>query len=230
MSNYTVIVTSGGTREKIDSVRVLTNISSGKLGAKTTDELLREGYNVHYVYSAGTVLPHQWNIEDYQDQLHLHRADTVAELVETFERLVPRADAIIHAMAVSDFTFRHDREVKLKSNSKEAFIEYLAETIEYNPKVASLVKGWNPRIKLMTFKFEVGLTHDTLLAVANTSGMSHQADAVLANDLVEMREARSHIGYLFTPTRVGPVSATRLVGKDDIARGICARVNDWSNQ
>ncbi len=39
-----VLITSGGTREAVDSVRVMTNISSGKLGAKIAETFIEANY------------------------------------------------------------------------------------------------------------------------------------------------------------------------------------------
>lgn len=65
-----ILITSGGTREYIDDVRVLTNISSGKLGAEIASKFLESArhsitskipvgneYEVHYVYAHGAEMP-----------------------------------------------------------------------------------------------------------------------------------------------------------------------------
>ena len=77
------------------------------------------------------------------------------------EEEVPKNDIIIHAMAVSDFGFKRDGAMKLKSNNPEAFIEHLRQNIIVNPKVISYIKKWNPNCKLVGFKFEVRQTHGT---------------------------------------------------------------------
>jgi len=41
-----ILITSGGTREYIDDVRVLTNLSSGRLGAVIADEAVKLGHDV----------------------------------------------------------------------------------------------------------------------------------------------------------------------------------------
>ena len=74
-------------------------------------------------------------------------------------------DVVIHAMAVSDFGFKRDKSIKLKSNSPEAFIEYMKENIVVNPKILSHIKEWNPDCYLVSFKFEVGLTLSELIKV-----------------------------------------------------------------
>ena len=46
-----VIITSGGTREKIDEARVISNLSTGKLGSLIADEFMNCGFvkNVFYI-------------------------------------------------------------------------------------------------------------------------------------------------------------------------------------
>ncbi len=45
-----ILVTSGGTSEYIDDVRIITNISTGKLGAKIAYAFLRAGHEVIYLH------------------------------------------------------------------------------------------------------------------------------------------------------------------------------------
>lgn len=61
-SKETIVVTSGPTYEKIDPVRVITNLSSGKQGRAIAFELLARGYNVIYLHSDIIPgIPHAYN-------------------------------------------------------------------------------------------------------------------------------------------------------------------------
>jgi len=61
MRGYTVIVTAGGTAEKIDAVRKIANSATGRLGSLITDEFARQGRGrvarVYYVCGEGAALP-----------------------------------------------------------------------------------------------------------------------------------------------------------------------------
>jgi len=108
-------------------------------------------------------------MEDDNDEKAIKKAqkiNSVNELMEVMEKLVPKSDVVIHAMAVSDFGFKRDKSIKLKSNDPDAFIDYMRDTITVNPKVLSYIKKWNPECKLISFKFEVGLEHDELVRIA----------------------------------------------------------------
>jgi len=205
LDNKTVIVVAGGTREYIDDVRVLTNISSGKLGAEIADALYYEGANVIYIYAKGSVLPNGLDIKHIE-------ISTVADLVSTLENLTDiTPDGVIMAVAASDFTFKRDVPIKLKSNDPEAFIEYMRQTITTNPKVISKIKEWFPETYLVGFKFEVGLEHEQLIEIARESMRKNKADIVIANDKAEMEKSKQHIGYLVTED-----NEIRCENKDDI--------------
>jgi len=49
-----ILITSGGTREYIDDVRVFTNISSGKLGTINANKFKNDGHEVHYICTKGS--------------------------------------------------------------------------------------------------------------------------------------------------------------------------------
>jgi phosphopantothenoylcysteine synthetase/decarboxylase len=112
------------------------------------------------------------------------------------EILVPEHDVIVHAMAVSDFGFNRDGAVKLKSNDPQAFVDYMAKNIRMNPKVISRIKPWNPKCRLIGFKFEVGLSKEALLHSAVTSMLKNGCDLMVANDKAEMNKAHSHVAYI----------------------------------
>ena len=44
-----ILITSGGTQINIDSVRRITNMSTGKFGSKIASELLKMGHEVYFL-------------------------------------------------------------------------------------------------------------------------------------------------------------------------------------
>ena len=140
-----VLITSGGTREYIDDVRVMTNISSGKLGAIIAERYLRDGHKVYYVHTKNAELP-KFNIGA---KIKLIEADSVSKAYFELKKLVPHEDVVVHSMAVSDFTFNRHNPVKLKSNDVDGFIEYLRQNIVQAPKIL-------PDIKTFFFGYPAG--------------------------------------------------------------------------
>ena len=211
-----VLVTSGGTSEKIDEIRILTNISSGLLGKEIADAFLKLDYPVTYVCGKTSEAP--WPEEvgftyRYTKPLTVIRVDDVTSLMRAMEQEVPHHDVIIHAMAVSDFGFKRENATKLKSSDPEAFIEYLRQNIVTNPKVISFIKQWNPLCRLVGFKFEVGKTFQELVDTALVSLTSNQCEIVVANDKLEMEREKEHIAYLISKD-----SVIKATGKLDIAQ------------
>ncbi|SVC93802.1 uncharacterized protein METZ01_LOCUS346656, partial [marine metagenome] len=51
ISKKKVLITSGGTREPIDAVRYISNLSSGRTGAAIADHFNDQGWDVYYLHS-----------------------------------------------------------------------------------------------------------------------------------------------------------------------------------
>jgi len=214
-SAKTILVTSGGTKAPIDGVRVVTNISSGALGAVIIDEMLQNtSYNIVHVApkmsvraTLGSVYPHRYRFV---------RADTVEEVYKTMKSEVPHVDAVIHSMAISDFTFDSNEALKIKSNDAEGFIESMRSSIKKSPKIIQKIKKWNPNTLLIGFKFEVGVGCAELVKLARKQMEDAGSDFVLINDKEAMKQAKDHIANL-----VGLHNISRVLeGKSAIAKCI----------
>jgi len=206
-----ILVTSGGTQEYIDDVRVLTNISSGQLGADIAVSLIDAGADIYYLKGANAAYPDPMRNGFY----HTITVKSAQDAYKEMEKLVPDMDAVIHCMAVSDFTFKRDGALKCKSSDPQAFIDYMARTITKNPKIISKVKEWNPKTILVGFKFEVGTTNEELIELARNSIKTNQCDLVVANDKEEMARDKAHTAYLVDPNPNG--SVLKVSGKEEIA-------------
>ena len=97
-------MTAGPTVEKIDPVRVMTNISTGKTGTLLASELVSAGAKVTLVYGPGTAEPPKG--------AKIIRVKTVSEMFSAVKKeLRKKFDVVILAAAVSDF-------IPKNSNSK----------------------------------------------------------------------------------------------------------------
>jgi phosphopantothenate--cysteine ligase len=192
-----ILITAGGTREYIDDVRVLTNISTGNLGAQIAlDASLMEDTLVYYVHATGCVLPEHLGLCSSSRILY-YPVKTAQDTLDVMKKLIieEEIDVVIHSMAVSDFTFKRDGSIKLKSNDPEAFIEFMRKSITPNPKIISHIKEWRPETILIGFKFEVDIDHQKLIALARASIEKNGCDLVIANDKSEMKKINSHVAY-----------------------------------
>lgn len=98
-----IIVTSGGTRERIDAVRSITNGATGRLGSLIAGEFSRRlpgsTHTVYYLCGAGSAVPAEG------DNIRVVRIEGTDDLQSKLEALLTneKIDAVIHSMAVSDY-------------------------------------------------------------------------------------------------------------------------------
>jgi len=229
-----VMITAGGTREYIDDVRVVTNISSGALGRKIAEAFLAEGAHVFYIHSKGAPMPEC--LDDSDGRLTTEQFVTCADLMKTMEVYCSGMgmDVVIHSAAVSDFTFKRDVPVKISSDSEEGFIEHLRQTIVRTPKIVKSVKEWCPECCLVSFKFTVGKERTNMMNIALKSGIGCGASWVVANDKEEMSREKEHVAYLVDTapsikrnSYEKPLGTYyRMQGKTEIAHGLVMAINN----
>lgn len=213
-----IIVTAGGTREYVDDVRVMTNISSGALGAKIAAELYRNGAKVHYVHGKGSVMPVVDEGICESSRLNTYPIVTCQDLYDTLKSLCTafKPFSVIHSAAVSDFTFKSDKPIKLSSSDEEGFIEYMRQTITRNPKIIQEINEWAPGTKLIGFKFTVGKSVEELEDIAWNMGKKNGCYGVVANDKEIMKREKTHIAY-WIPTHGDRYNRVYWYGKDTIS-------------
>lgn len=216
-----VLITAGGTSEPIDQVRSITNHSTGRLGKAIAENFLSSGsWQVDYLTTKQAVLPTE------QRHLTYYFIASTQELLEELTYLLNtnHYDAVIHSMAVSDFTTEAafpEQELLAALKTKlpltdadvlSQLINQLAEdqanetkissdtdrlilTLKKTPKVIQEIKKLQPETLLVGFKLLVNVSKEELLTVARAALKKNQADFVLANDLTEITGNRHH-GYL----------------------------------
>jgi len=135
-SGIRVVITAGGTVESLDPVRVLTNRSSGKMGVALADAFFALGANVTLI-ATDTVTTSDLNDRPYT----ILRVTRSSELQLALETLLPHADVLIMAAAVSDFIPSDVAAQKIK-RGKEAFelsltpnVDILATVVQQFPKL-----------------------------------------------------------------------------------------------
>lgn len=163
-----VIVTAGGTIEKIDEVRVIANRSSGKMGVALAEELYLRGAKVLLLRSKNSVSPHYLMQEEI--------FETANDLLELIKKNIKANVAIYHTAAVSDFT---TEKIKGKISSKNSFSLDLKPQI----KILDQIKKLNPKIRLIAFKAEYGLSDDELVKVSLARLREASVDLIVANDI-----------------------------------------------
>jgi phosphopantothenoylcysteine decarboxylase/phosphopantothenate--cysteine ligase len=189
-----VLVTAGGTREPLDSVRFLGNRSSGRMGIALAEEARRRGADVTLVLSNGSGVP--------PVGIELVEAPTAADLArETLARA--DADVVLMAAAVADYTPREPIGGK-RPKSKEPWTITLDPTEDI---LAALVRRRTNGQVLVGFAADEG---ESGLARAREKLAVKGGNFFVFNDV-----SRSDIGFDAEDNEVVLVSerGERKVGK-----------------
>ncbi len=188
-----VLITSGPTRGYMDAVRYISNKSSGRLGALIATELLKGGAHVTFVYGMGSNVPDITLFgKECAGQLALVEVETLDDLFAAIQgRLKGNSfDAIVHAMAVLDYTPETQSGGKIPSNKDKLVVTFVR-----TPKVIKVIRELWPRAFLVSFKLEAGLSRDALIERAYKSLVENGADLVVANNQDEI-SGDTHRAYL----------------------------------
>ena len=222
-----VLITSGGSIERIDAVRSIVNASTGELGAKIAEVFLWNGHLVKYIRGPGAKLPTPTPELSVLDVLTSH--DLRVNLIEVL--LDNSFDVVIHAMAVSDFfveavysisdeflrkpkLITKEKNIKLSSESN-----FLALVLKQTQKAIDVIKKIQPETILIGFKLTVGAEKEELIRQANELMKRSDCDFMLANDMNDITDDR-HVGYLLSKN--GEIVQAK--NKDDIAQMIFSAV------
>jgi len=220
-----ILITAGGTRERIDSVRYIGNMSSGRTAARLAEVLSRAGHTVTWLGARDAVQPGSVNsLESYY---------SFADLEAQMRLLLGSGeyDVVIHAAAVSDFSVASIESAEPgavaanggKLSSKAGLVVHLKP----NPKLLDSLKSWsgNPQLRVIGFKLtDTDDQHQRIKAIKKQFDQSG-VDAVVHNDLSEISQT-AHPFYLYAPAR----KAVHCIDSEALAQSINALVqsiNSW---
>ena len=189
-----ILITSGGTSEKIDNVRRITNTSTGYTGSIIAESLAtNEDYDVLFLAAENSILPKNKNLKItyFNDYVSL---ESQLKTILKSENI----NTLIMAAAVSDYSIdqiTQDNQViqanKISSGSP------LTIRLKPNDKIIDKVKDWSiSPLQVISFK----LTSNA----SDTEIKSHilkqlkNSDIVIHNDLSEIQSYRQkHIFRLY---------------------------------
>ena len=185
-----VLITSGGTREPIDGVRVIANSSTGATGAALADAFCKAGFTVTLLRARHSVAPNLIVTERF--------FVTVADLDSIGQELLSSQDfdLVIHAAAVSDFVVeavvaegvRHAAPFTGKLSSTHRLSIELMPGKKILPELKSYSR--NPNVRLVGFKLTEGASEAKIReAVAKVLAVG--ADLVVHNDQQTMETTRA---------------------------------------
>ncbi|MGQ9705657.1 MAG: bifunctional phosphopantothenoylcysteine decarboxylase/phosphopantothenate--cysteine ligase CoaBC [bacterium] len=135
-----VIVTSGATKEDIDSVRFISNRSSGLMGKTLAEECVLRGGVVTYIYGhISTPIPRGCS--------NYIKISETNELLKVVKSEINSSDILFMVSAVSDFTVEKARDVKIKRGVKSLNLKLIPtpdilKEVSANRKKSQVIVGF----------------------------------------------------------------------------------------
>lgn len=202
-----IIITAGGTMEKIDDIRYITNRSSGKMGIAIAEECYLRGADVLLLRAKNSVKPRYLMKEEL--------FTTAKELFSSVKKYAKDYRYFFHAAAVSDFSVANYQKGKFSSKRSHTIV------LKPQIKILDQIKKLNPKIRLIAFKAEYNSNEKKLIHVAMKRLKESAADAIIANDVSRKDrgfEADQNEVYVILPD--GSAKHFRLSSKREIAKNI----------
>ena len=163
-----VIVSAGGTRERIDPVRYISNDSSGKMGyaiAQAADWL---GATVTLVSTTHSLLP--------PEGVQVQEVTSAQELAQAMTSHYDQMDYVVMAAAVSDYRVKHPHNQKIKKVAGQT--DWQLDLVQ-NPDILAQLGQTKRQQVLIGFAAET----QNLLEHARAKLSKKGADWLIANDV-----------------------------------------------
>jgi phosphopantothenoylcysteine decarboxylase / phosphopantothenate---cysteine ligase len=201
-----VLVTAGGTREPIDSVRFLGNSSSGRMGLALAEAALARGAQVTLV-AANVPLASS-------DAIARRDVVTAAQLQQAARQAFAACDVLLMAAAVADFRPATPHDGKIKKTGRASLELALEPTADV---LAGLAAERNARQTLVGFAAEHG---EHAVELGRRKLAEKGVDAIVVNDI-----SRRDIGFDSDANEVTILTAGGAAGAAiEVARASKAQV------
>ena len=185
-SGKRILITAGGTREPIDSVRYIGNLSSGRTASRLADELIDAGHNVTWLGAENAVTPRR--------SCAMPRFSSFDDLALQLQVLLSENefDVVIHAAAVSDFSVASiltpEGDTLDGSKAKLSSGSDLLLRLKSNPKLLSKIRSWSKNRLLHVIGFKLTDSGDVQQQIDAVKKQFDESgvDAVVHNDLADI--------------------------------------------
>jgi len=161
-----VLVTAGGTVERLDPVRYLTNDSSGKMGFAIAEAAAIRGADVTIVAAKTTAAP--------PEGIRVIRVESAEEMLEAVLARYDEADIVVKAAAVADYRPVQRASSKIKKKDEQLVLEL--------ERTTDILKTLGERKKR---QFLIGFAAETeqVEAYALDKLKRKNCDLIVANDV-----------------------------------------------
>ena len=182
-----ILITAGGTRETIDGVRTLTNMSTGTTGANLADSLYEMGHQVLLLTNRYAVKP--------KTDVKVDTYDSFSDIAQTLRALsqTQQFDMILHAAAISDYSIKTIRtpegsfqpgKQKMSSQHGNISIE-----LERNEKLLPTLKDlFSPATCVVGFKLTSTESKEEQARAIFSLFTENSVDYVIHNDMNDINK------------------------------------------
>ncbi|MFW9866988.1 MAG: bifunctional phosphopantothenoylcysteine decarboxylase/phosphopantothenate--cysteine ligase CoaBC [Candidatus Thorarchaeota archaeon] len=175
-----ILITAGPTREAIDSVRFVSNKSSGRMGIELAKEASARGGEVLLV--AGEC---RAELPEYIKTTHVVSTDDFIKAVKD-EISYGNYDFFLSAAAISDYKPIQCINGKISSNN----VEELNVNMKLTPKIIDVARKKDYNVFIVAFKAETNVSRTELINRAYNRLVKSDIDLIVANDI-----GRDDIGF-----------------------------------
>jgi len=213
-----ILITSGGTKENIDGVRYLSNLSTGKTGAAIAEYFSHNFHEIIFVHAQNSAIPHT--------DCKLIPYFSFDELNKQLKSLLSNKDfdAVIHLAAVGDYSVesievngeknKPPLTKKLDSSGEKINIE-----LKRNEKIINHLKEYskNKNLVLIGFKLTNTQNENEKITAVEKLFEESKCDAVVLNDKSDRDEINQQKNFsIFTQPKKFDICQTA----EDVAQKI----------
>lgn len=199
-----VVVTAGGTIERIDPVRYITNDSSGKMGLAVAAAAKDMGAEVTLV-AANMQVPCPADIE-------VVKVQSAQDMYEAVHKLWPMTDIMVKAAAVADYRPAEAAKQKIKKKD-DTFTLSLVKTVDILESLG----------KEKTHQYLIGFAAETNDVEFHAKGKLERknADLIVANDVTKPGAGfGTDTNAVEIYDKHGLVKELKVTSKDEVARQV----------
>jgi phosphopantothenoylcysteine decarboxylase/phosphopantothenate--cysteine ligase len=203
-----VLITAGGTKERLDPVRFLSNDSSGKMGFAIAEAAKEMGAEVTLIYGSTTVKP--------PEGVELIAIESANDMLNAVMNKLPHMDIIIKAAAVADYRPEEVSKQKLKKSEERITVSFV-KNIDILQTIG----------EQKTHQFVVGFAAETeaLEEQAMSKLQRKNCDLIVANDVTQAGAGfGSDTNIIRIYDQGGLVEALPLMDKKAAAKQLLALV------
>jgi phosphopantothenoylcysteine decarboxylase / phosphopantothenate---cysteine ligase len=193
-----LLITSGGTKEFIDPVRFIGNMSSGKQGLALAQQSVSRGWDTTLI-----------STNDLNGRFRLIKVVSAKDMLQAVMNEQLKWDILIMAAAISDWSITDTNPKKLKKNNKELQLE-LSPTVDILTEIS--------KVRLAN-QVVVGFAAETIedpiemIRVARQKLLNKKLDFICANNVSDGKifaQDETHIQIIDVNTHVDLGASSKL--------------------